>query len=42
MAFIEISILRSNKQVKYTILPSSISARIDIFVSSKEVPEIGV
>ena len=42
MAFIEIPILISNRQVKYTILKSRILARIDIFVGSKEVTEIGV
>ena len=42
MAFIEIPIFSSNKQFKYAILPSRILARIDIFVSSKEVTEIGV
>ena len=41
-AFIEIPIFRSNKRVKYAILPSRILARIDFFVSSKEVTEIGV
>ena len=42
MAFIEIPIFSSNKQIKYAILPSRILARIDIFVSRKEVTEIGV